>query len=272
MHIHTLESVFQKIYGLRFLGKTLISHMNDIGLLGSGLTLGHCVWPTEEDIEILAKTGTGVVHNPSCNLRLRTGISPVYQMLSAGVQVGLGLDGTSINDDDDFIQEMRVCSLLHRISSLEMDSPYLSARQIFKMGTENGTHLLGYSTEVGRLEPGRKADMVLLDYKKMSYPFVDPSRDPIEVLLSRGSGQHAHTVVINGKIVVQEGRLLTLDEEAIANRLAEAASRPRTEKEMELAQMMDELRAHVARYYKDWLKKLKLKPYFAGNSKINGVK
>ena len=272
IHVHAAQSIFQKIYGLEFLGKTLIEHMNDIGFLGPLLVIGHCVWPTEKDIDLLAKTSTAVTHHPSCNLRVRNGISPAFHMLQAGVLVGLGLDGKSINDDDDFIQEMKVCFLLHRIPSMQLDSPHLSARQVFRMATENSAMLLGYGRELGRLEPGRLADLVLLDYEKMCYPFVDPSHDPIDTLLYRGLSKHVHTVMVNGRIVVQEGQLLTLAEEAIGARLAEAASRPRTEKEKALVQAMDELKAHVVRYYKDWPGKLELEPYFGVNSRIDGMK
>ena len=269
IHIHTLETVFQKTYGLVFLHETLIQYMKGIGLLGPGLVIGHCVWPTEADIELLVQTGTGVTHHPSSNLRLRTGISPVFHMLLAGVKVGLGLDGASINDDDDMIQEMKVCFLLHRLPSLELDLPYLSARQVFQMATENNATLLGYGQELGRLEPGRLADLVLLDYEKMTYPFVDPSHDPIDTLLYRGVGRHVHTVMVNGRIVVQEGQLLTVDEEAIGARLAEAVSRPRTEKEKALVQAMDELKAHVIKYYHSWPEKVKLEPYFGINSRVD---
>jgi len=269
IHVHAAQSIFQKIYGLEFLGKTLIEYMNDIGFLGAGLVIGHCVWPTESDIELLSKTDTAVTHHPSCNLRVRNGISPVFHMLQAGVLVGLGLDGKSINDDDDFIQEMKVCFLLHRIPSLELDSPYLSARQVFQMATENNAKLLGYGQELGRLEPGRLADLVLLDYEKMTYPFVDPSHDPIDTLLYRGVGRHVHTVIVNGSIVVQDGRLLTVDEEAIGAQLAEAASRPRAVNERALVHAMDELRAHVVKYYQGWPEKVKLEPYFGINSRVD---
>lgn len=272
IHIHALQSIFQKIYGLKFLGKTLMAYMNDIGFLGPRLVIGHCVWPTEQDIELMARTGTAVTHHPSCNLRVRNGISPVFTMLHAGVLVGLGLDGKSINDDDDFIQEMKMCFLLHRIPSLEVDSPHLSPRQVFQMATENNARLLGYGGELGRLEPGRLADLVLLDYEKMCYPFVDPSHDPIETLLYRGLGRHVHTVMVNGRVVVQAGRLLTLDEEAVGARLAEAASRPRTEKEAELVRMMDELRRHVVRYYKGWTEKVETAPFYRINSRADGLK
>ena len=271
IHVHAVQSVFQKIYGLESLGKTLVQHMHDIGFLGNGVVIGHCVWPTEKDIDLLAKTGTGVTHHPSCNLRVRNGISPAYHMLQAGVRVGLGLDGKSINDDDDMIQEMKVCYLLHRIPSLELNSPHMSARDVFRMTTENNAFLLGYGQELGRLEPGRLADMVLLDYQKMCHPFVDPSHDPIDVLLYRGRGAHVDTVMVNGRIVVEGRKILTVDEDAIAARLAEAASRPRTEREKALVQAMDELKRHVIRYYEGWPKKVKPEAYFAVNSRVDGL-
>ena len=272
VHVHAVQSIFQKIYGLEFLGKTLVQHMNDIGFLGEGVVIGHCVWPTEKDIDLLAKTGTGVTHHPSCNLRVRNGISPAYHMLQAGVLVGLGLDGKSINDDDDMIQEMKVCYLLHRIPSLELHSPHMSARDVFKMTTENNAVLLGFGREIGRLEPGRLADMVLLDYEKMCHPFVDPSHDPIDVLLYRGKGTHVDTVMVNGRVVVEGGKVLTLDEADLAGRLAEAASLPRTEKEKALVQVMDELKQHVIRYYEGWPKKVKPEAYFEVNSRVDGLR
>ena len=271
IHVHAVQSIFQKIYGLEFLGKTLVQHMHDTGFLGQGVVIGHCVWPTEKDVDLLAKTGAGVTHHPSCNLRVRNGISPAYHMLKAGVLVGLGLDGKSINDDDDMIQEMKVCYLLHRIPSLELHSPHMRARDVFKMTTENNAVLLGFGRELGRLEPGRLADLVLLDYEKMCHPFVDPSHDPIDVLLYRGKGAHVDTVMVNGHIVVKGGKVLTIDEGALSSRLAEAASRPRTEKEQSLVQVMDELKQYVIEYYKGWPQKVKSEPYFAVNSRVDGL-
>jgi cytosine/adenosine deaminase-related metal-dependent hydrolase len=267
IHIHAVQSIFQKAYGLRALGKSLVEYMKEIEFLGPRVVIGHCVWPTARDIGLLAETDTGVTHHASCNLRVRNGISPVFEMLKAGVRVGLGIDSKSINDDDDILQEMKVCFLLHRIPSLALDSPHLSARQVFRMVTETNASLLGYGRELGRLEPGRLADLVLLDYEKMCFPFVDPVHDPVEVLLYRGKASHVRMVMVDGRIVVEDGRILTVEEEAVGKRLAEAASRPRTEKEKELAGAIDELRRHVVRYYQGWPEETGTKPYFAINSR-----
>ena len=272
IHVHAVQSIFQKVYGLEYLGKTLIKHMQEIGFLGQGVVIGHCVWPTEEDIAILAETGAAVTHHPSCNLRVRNGISPAYHMLKAGVLVGLGLDGKSINDDDDMIQEMKVCFLLHRLPSLELHSDHMSAREVFKMTTANNAAILGFDNLIGRLEPGYLADMVLIDYKAMTYPYIDPSHDPIDVLMYRGSHKFVDTVLVNGRVVVKGGNVVTVDEAAIGKRLAEVSSRPRTEKDMAMIDAMDTLKAQAIDYYEGWTEKVAVDPYFLTNSKVDGLK
>jgi 5-methylthioadenosine/S-adenosylhomocysteine deaminase len=270
VHIHALQTVFQKIYGLKTFGKTLIGHLAEIGFLGPKVVIGHCVWPTEEDVSLLAATGTGVTHHPSCNLRVRNGIAPVFHMLQAGVRVGLGIDSKTMNDDEDFIQEMKAAFLLHRIPSLEADSPHMSARQVFGMGTETNAALLGYGRELGRLEPGRLADLVLLDYEEMTFPFTDPGHDPVDVLLYRGKQRQVRTVVVGGRIVVEEGRVRTVDERALQGKLVEAASRPRTEAETAFARAVGELRKAAADYYRGWTSLAAIFPYFPVNSRKNG--
>jgi cytosine/adenosine deaminase-related metal-dependent hydrolase len=271
VHIHALESVLQKIHGLTTLGCSHIRFLEDIGFLGPEVVVAHSVWATENDIRILARNGSGVTHQPSANLRLRSGVAPVYRMIEAGVRVGLGLDGQGINDNDDFIQEMKLCSLLHRIPSLDLGSPHLTSRQVFKMATETNASLLGFASQIGRLEQGRCADLVLLDYGKMCRPFVDPCHDPIDVLLYRGLGTHVHTVMVNGQVVVGEGKLLSMDEGAVASRLARAASRPLTDQERAHRRAMDELKRRVIRFYEGWTERLNPDPHFAVNSRVDGV-
>jgi cytosine/adenosine deaminase-related metal-dependent hydrolase len=270
VHIHCLESVLQKVHGLDALGKTHIRFMHDIAFLGPEVVLAHSVWATEDDIRLLSETGAGVTHQPSSNLRLRSGVAPVYQMIEAGVRVGLGLDGQGINDNDDFIQEMKLCFLLHRIPSLELDSPHLTPRQVFKMATETNASLLGFGSTIGHLQPGRCADLVLLDFAQMRYPYTDPTRDPIDILLYRGSGAHVHTVMVNGRVVVEAGRALTIDEDAVAARLAVAASRPPTNKEQDFEQAIKELKRHLEPFYQGWTERLRLEPHFDLNSRVAG--
>ncbi len=272
IHVHAVQSIFQKVYGLTHLNETLIAWMDRIGLLGPGLVIGHCVWPTEDDIRRLASSGAGVTHHPSCNLRVRNGIAPAFHMLRAGVNVGLGLDGKSINDDDDFIQEMKVCFLLHRIPSLELHSDHLSAREVLRMATANSAALLGFGDEVGRLEPGRKADMALLDYEAMCWPYTDPGQDPVDVLLYRGTRHFVDTVLVDGRVVVRDGRLTSVDTGEIGRRLAEASARPRSDQEKAMLQGLDTVQKHVLDYYRGWPDRVDPEPYFSINSRVDGLK
>lgn len=272
IHLHTLQTVFQKVYALTTHGKSYVAYLKDIGLLDKNLILGHCVFPTEKDIELMAAAGTGVTHHPSCNLRTRNGISPAYAMLEAGVNVGLGMDGKTINDDDDLIQDMKVCRLLHRTNSLELDSPTLSNRQVLKMATENGAKLIGFGAELGRLEPGRLADLVLLDYQAMTYPYTQPEHDPVDVLLYRGSGRHVDMVLIGGKVVVKGGEVLNVNEKEIAARLAQAAARPLTEDELAFHRAVDELHAKTIEFFSGWSQKVGLAPFHSVNSRTDGLK
>jgi cytosine/adenosine deaminase-related metal-dependent hydrolase len=271
IHVHAAQSIYQKVYGLTHLNESLIAWMDRIGLLGPRLVIGHCVWPTRDDIGRLASSGAGVTHHPSCNLRVRNGIAPAFHMLRAGVKVGLGLDGKSINDDDDFIQEMKVCFLLHRIPSLELHSDHLSAREVFRMATTTSADLLGFGDAVGRLEPGRKADMALLDYDAMCWPYTDPGQDPIDVLLYRGTRHFVDTVLVDGRVVVRDGRVTTVDEEEIGRRLAEASARPRTEQEEGMLRGLDTVQKHVIDYYRGWPDRVETEPYFPVNSQVDGL-
>ena len=114
-------------------------------------------------------------------------------------------------------------------------------------------------------------DMALIVYSSMPHPYVDPSQDPIDTLLYRGAGRFVHTVLVNGRVVVKAGKVLTLDEEVVGKRLAEAASRPRSAKEKALVQAMDTLKNRVKAYYEGWTRKVDVAPYFRINSRTDGL-
>ncbi len=261
VHIHALETPLQFDYALKGSDGSMIRWLKNRDLLGPGLVIGHGVWLTEMDIEWLAESGTGVVHNPSSNLRLRAGIAPVGRLVQHGVQVGLGLDGNGINDRDDMLQEMRLCSLLHRPPSMALDTPYLTSRQIFQMATENNAALLGFGDEIGRLEPGRCADLVLLDYEDMCSPVVDSDHDPLDVLLYRGLSSHVHTVIVNGSMVIQDGTPVHIDEASLCDRLRASANREKSAEEIELERAMEQLRLEIVRYYNTKKNQTELRKY-----------
>jgi cytosine/adenosine deaminase-related metal-dependent hydrolase len=245
---HVSESFYEKLYGPRTYGRPVMLHLRDLGILSPRFTLAHAVWMTEAEIAALAETGTAVSHNPSSNLRLRAGIAPARTMLEAGVTVGLGLDARGLDDDDDIFREMRVAISLHRGPIL--GSPTLSPRQALHLATSGGAKLLGKEASLGRLAPGYAADLVLLDTRRLSWPWVAPEADPRDLLVLRAQARDVQTVLIGGEVVLRDGLPTGFDlEEAgreVAARLA-ATALP-----SEAARRVDLLREHVAAFYRAW--------------------
>ena len=254
VHMHLVESWYQKEFGIRTWGKTPVAHLADLGFLGPELSCAHSVWLTEGDIELLADAGTTVCHNPSSNLRLKNGIAPVNAMLSGGVNVALGTDSTAINDDDDMLQEMRLASKLHRQPGLER--PALDTHQALRLATANAARPTGFEGRIGVLEPGRYADIVLLDWDAMTAPYFegsgDPGADAVNAVVYRGKSAHVDTVLINGEVVLRDGKSVKADEEAIAAELRQQLARPIEPETLATRQMAARLLPHIHRFYDDW--------------------
>jgi cytosine/adenosine deaminase-related metal-dependent hydrolase len=198
-------------------GLSAIEYAQSVGMLGPRVLLIHVVWVGPEEIAMLAETGTHVTHNPVSNAKLASGIAPIPEMLKAGVNVGLGTDGGPSSNDYDMIRAMRWASYIHKARSLD---PTISpSEQVFEMATINGARALGWESQIGSLEVGKRADFVVVDMNK---PHLTPSPNPISTIVCAATGRDVDTVVIDGKIVVRGGKVLTMDESRI---LAEARER-----------------------------------------------
>lgn len=180
------------------------------GLLGPRTVLAHCVWTDPEDWRILAETGTHVTHNPASNAKTATGIAPVQGMLQAGVNVTIGCDGGPSNNTYDMLRDLRLVSYLANLK--ESDPTAVPAETVLEMATIRGAQALGLEQEIGSLEPGKRADFILVN---MDAPHLTPVWDPVSSLVYAACGTDVDTVVIDGKIVMQGRKVLTLDEEAI---------------------------------------------------------
>jgi 5-methylthioadenosine/S-adenosylhomocysteine deaminase len=228
MHVHALETWYQREYAFRSWGMSLSRHLDSLGLLGPWLTLAHAIWLEPEDISLLAERGVGVAHNPSSNLRLRSGIAPVPSLIEAGVQLGVGLDGQALDDDQDYLRELRLAwTLTNRPGASAKTVP---PQRIWEMGTTGGAAItLGPEAPLGRLEPGYFADLVLLERGtglndwSVGLDSQASAADMLELLpgllLRSASRRHVRDVMINGTWVVRDGRSTRLDEREITSAL-----------------------------------------------------
>jgi len=217
--VHLAEVQADRTYLKEHFGQTPAQFAEHVGLVGPRVLLVHMVWLDANDIDILARTGTHVSHNPASNAKLASGIAPVPEMLAAGVNVALGTDGGPSNNTYDVVREMRWASYVHKARTL--DPMVTPAEAALEMATINGAKAMGLENEIGSLEVGKQADFVAFDLDK---PRLTPSMNPVSTLVCAATGADVDTVVIGGRIVVQAGHALTMDEERILREARERAA------------------------------------------------
>jgi cytosine/adenosine deaminase-related metal-dependent hydrolase len=199
-------------------GMSAIEYARSVDMLGPRVVLIHVVWVGEDEIALLAETGTHVAHNPLSNSKLASGIAPVPEMLKAGVNVGLGTDGGPSSNDYDMIRAMRWASYLHKVRL--GDPTIMPSESVLEMATLGGARAMGLEDQIGSLEVGKRADFVVMDMDK---PHLTPAPDPVSTLVCSGTGKDVRMVVIDGKIIVRDGKVLTLDEDRILDEANERA-------------------------------------------------
>ena len=220
VHTHLAESKVQVIESARRFGKSIVGRLGDVGLLGPGFVGAHGVWLTDDDIRRLADAGAAIAHNPGSNLRLGCGIAAVREMLDRGLAIGLGTDGSVCSDNQNVFEALRFASVVSTIRFPHRPERWLGARTVWTIATAGGARVLGLTDDVGALAPGRKADLVLLHADAV---FLRPMGDVLSALVYAETGANVHTVVVDGRVVVEGGRVLTLDEARIYTRVQEAA-------------------------------------------------
>jgi 5-methylthioadenosine/S-adenosylhomocysteine deaminase len=193
-----------------------IAYLEGLGFLGEGVVAAHAVWASEADIGTLRARDVGVSHNPESNMKLASGAAPVPAFLAAGVPTGLGTDGAASNNDLDMFEAMRTASLLHKLQT--GDPRVLGARTALEMATMGGARVLGLASQIGSLEPGKRADLLVVD---MSAARQVPMYDPVSHLVYVTRGDDVRTTIVHGRVLMRDRTVLSLDEPAV---LAEARS------------------------------------------------
>jgi len=210
-HIHVLETKTQAVTGREFYGRTLVEYLDGVGVLSDRATLAHGVWLTGTDIARLGEVGASVAHNPVSNLKLGAGIAPWRALLDAGVNLGLGSDGLSTNDSARMFDVVKAAATLHKVTSPDYLT-WPTAEEVLWAATRGGARSARLADQVGSIEPGRKADFVVLDLRSVNFT---PLNDVPSQLVYVENGQSIQEVWVNGETVVRDGRCLLIDEEAV---------------------------------------------------------
>ena len=208
IHIHVLETRMQAVSGQKMYGQTLVEHMDAIGFLGPRVCFAHGIWLTPSDIEIVRDRDVSIAHNPVSNMKLGSGIAAVPALLAAGVNVALGTDGMSSNDGLDMFASLKQVALLHKLWGIDYER-WTGAVEAWRLATIGGARPAGDGAGLGQLEPGRRADVVMLDLE--SHVFT-PLNDPLRQLAFGSSTLAVDSVLVGGEWKVRGGRVGTVDE------------------------------------------------------------
>ena len=207
LHMHLAESKVQAVSGITRYGKTLTAHLDDLGFLGPHFTGAHAVWLDGDDIMRMADNGASVAHNPGSNLRLGSGIAPVRDMLAAGVNVGIGTDGSNCSDNQNMFDAIRMASFASRIRSPDY-ATWLSTDEVLTAATVGSARALGMDGEIGRIEAGYKADMLFLDLDNINFV---PFNDATNQIVHCEDSSAVSSVMVGGRMLLDDGRFTSLD-------------------------------------------------------------
>ncbi|HJH30222.1 MAG TPA: N-ethylammeline chlorohydrolase [Methanosarcinaceae archaeon] len=216
IHIHVLETEDELNQMKEQFGMCSVNMLDELGFLDSDVIAAHCVWLSDGDIDILNERGVNVSHNPVSNMKLASGIAPVPKMLARGVNVSLGTDGCASNNNLNMFEEMKTAALLHKVDT--SDPTVMPARQVLEMATINGAHAMG--TNSGMLKVGCMADVIIVDMNK---PHLTPIYDIPSHLVYSASGGDVRTTIVNGKILMDDYKVLSMDEQKVMKDANKAA-------------------------------------------------
>ncbi len=220
LNIHAAESPSEMKMVKEKYGLTTVTHLDRIGFLGPNVLLAHAIWLSDDEIVLLAAKGVGTAHCPASNMKLASGVSPVPKMRKAGVRVGLGTDGPASNNDLDMFEEIDLALKLHKITS--GDPAVLAAKDGVEMATIGGARALHLEKEIGSLEPGKRADLIVL---ATDAPSALPLYEVYSHLAYSLKGSDVVTSIVNGRVLMEDRRMLTLDTAAISAKAREYRDR-----------------------------------------------
>ena len=265
MHMHLVETAYQKEYARRRGGGTALDYIDRFGFLGPRLTLGHGVWLNETDLDRVAASATHICHNCSSNFRLRSGVAPLNAFEKRGINTAIGLDEAGINDDRDMLQEMRMVLRAHRVPGME-DEDVPSPGQVLRMATVGGAATTPFGSQIGTLVVGKAADLVLLDWDKLAYPYLDQETTVLDTVIQRAKSDGVDLVMVAGEVIYEGGRFTRVDRPAALRELHGSLHHALADDEVERQALSKALLPHVRRFYADYFEPDAHLPYYRPSS------
>ncbi len=267
LHMHLVETAYQKEYARRRGDCTAVDYIERFGLLTSNLTLGHGVWLNESDIGKLAAAGSCVCHNCSSNFRLRSGVAPLNRFEAVGINTAIGLDEAGINDDRDMLQEMRLVLRAHRVPGMEeLDVP--TPAQVLRMATIGGSRTTPYRETLGTLEVGKGADLSLIDWESVEYPYLDPLTSTLDAVMQRAKASAVKTVMCDGEVIYRDGAFTKVDRTAALKALHDDLAKALSDDEVERRNLSKALLPHARRFYAEYIDPAKHEPFYRPSSRV----
>ena len=211
IHMHLFETRYQRGYLDQLYNGGTVKFLDSIGLLSERLTLAHCVWARPDELELLAERGVTISTNSSSNLKLRSGMAPVAKMLGCGCRVAMGIDGGALDDDDDMLRELRLTHLLHLGSGF---TPKVNESDMLSIAAKAGRLSVTNSAAGGVIEAGAPADLLLLDFDALDDDSLRDDLDPVNLVFARATARHISELIVAGRTVVKDRRVLGVDHEA----------------------------------------------------------
>ena len=267
IHMHLVETAYQKEYARRRGGGTAVEYLDRFGLLGPNMTLGHGVWLNERDIDRVAETGTCICHNCSSNFRLRSGVAPLNRFEAKGINTAIGLDEAGINDDRDMLQELRLVLRAHRVPGMG-DNEVPGMGQVLRMATVGGARTTSWREGLGTLEVGKGADLSLIDWDSVAYPYLDELTPTLDALVQRAKASAVRAVMCDGEVIYQEGRFTRVDRDSALKALHDDLSRALADDEVERRKLSKALLPHAKRFYADYIDPSRHEPFYRPSSRV----
>ncbi len=266
IHMHLVETAYQKEYAWRRGKCSALEYIDRFGMVNERLTLGHGVWLNESDIDRLAVAGGCVCHNCSSNFRLRSGVAALNVFERKGINTAIGLDEAGINDDRDMLQEMRMVLRAHRVPGM-VDEDVPTMAQVLRMATQGGAKTTPFGSTIGTLEVDKAADLVLIDWKHVSYPYLDEETPVLDAVIQRAKSEAVKVTMCAGEVIYQDGKFLRVDKDAALKALHDTLQKALTSEEVERRQLSKALLPHARKFYADYIDPRRHEPFYRQSSK-----